>query len=222
VHNAVVEPMEQVLAVGLRTIQDPSVDAFGARREPPLRRGRRHRSTNQNLAMQARVAMEQMSLGHVPPGGLRGKAIGVQTFLPYPDFARSARALDPRRLGKQRVEVLQICNALHRETGGWINHPVTRMWRGYEPALVAYGLAVTRRWVRLGHVDTVHDKLVPHLHGEPERTQRELRALGMLPPWLGRRDLHRAYRSALVRKDPELYRPLFPDVASDLEYVWPA
>jgi hypothetical protein len=158
----------------------------------------------------------------VPPGGVAGKPTGVQTFLPYPDFERSARALDPRRLGKQRVEVLQICNAMHRETGGWINHPVTRMWRGYEPALVAYGLAVTRRWARLGHVDTVHDKLVTHLHGEPERTQRELRALGMLPPWLGRRDLHRAYRSALVRKDPEQYRPLFPDVADDLEYVWPA
>ena len=220
-HDGVVEPMEQVLAVGLSALQHPSVDAFRARREPPLRRGRRHRSTNQMLAMQACVAMEQMSLGHVPPGGLRGKAIGVQTFLPYPDFARSARALDARRLGKQRVEVLQICNALHRETGGWINHPVTRMWRGYEPALVAYGLAVTRRWVRLGHVDTVHDKLVTHLHGEPERTQRELRALGMLPPWLGRRDLHRAYRSALVRKDPEQYRPLFPDVVEDLEYVWP-
>lgn len=50
-HNGIVEPMEQVLAVGLRTIQDPSVDAFGARREPPLRRGRRHQSTNQILAM---------------------------------------------------------------------------------------------------------------------------------------------------------------------------
>jgi hypothetical protein len=25
-----------------------------------------------------------------------------------------------------------------------------------------------------------------------------------------------------VRKDPEQYRPLFPDVPNDLEYVWPA
>ena len=221
-HNGVVEPMEQVLAVRLRTLQYPSVDAFGARREPALRRGRRDRSTNQVPTMQACVAMEEMSFGHVPPGCLRGKATRVQTFLPYPDFARSARVLDARRLGKQRVEVLQICNALHRETGGWINHPATRMWRGYEPALVAYGLAVTSRWTSLGHIDTVHGKLVAHLHGEPERTQRELRALGMLPPWLGRRALHRAYRSALERKDPEQYRPLFPDVPNDLEYVWPA
>ncbi|HSR28205.1 MAG TPA: cytoplasmic protein, partial [Actinomycetes bacterium] len=27
----------------------------------------------------------------------------MQTFLPFPDFAASARSLDQRRLGKQRV-----------------------------------------------------------------------------------------------------------------------
>ena len=32
----------------------------------------------------------------------------MQTFLPYPDFARSARVLDRKRLGKQRVETLQV------------------------------------------------------------------------------------------------------------------
>jgi hypothetical protein len=145
----------------------------------------------------------------------------VNTFLPYSDFERTAGVLDSRRLGKQRVETLQICNALHRETGGWINHPVTRMWRGYEPALVAYGQAIVRRWTAEGRADTVAEKLLPHLHGEPERTQHELGELGMLPPWLGREDLHRAYRSSLVRKDPDFYRPVFPDVVEDLEYVWP-
>jgi len=32
----------------------------------------------------------------------------MQTFLPYPDFAASSAVLDDRRLGKQRVEALQI------------------------------------------------------------------------------------------------------------------
>lgn len=36
----------------------------------------------------------------------------MQTFLPFPDFEESAYALDPRRLGKQRVENLQIMQAL--------------------------------------------------------------------------------------------------------------
>jgi hypothetical protein len=145
----------------------------------------------------------------------------VQTFLPFPDFEQTAEVLDRRRLGKQRVEVLQICNALHKERGGWVNHPVTRMWRGYEPALVAYGLAIAHEWTARGGADTVADKLRTHLHGEPERTQEELAGLGMLPPWLGRDDLHLAYRSSLVRKDPDHYRPLFPEVVDDLEYVWP-
>lgn len=148
----------------------------------------------------------------------------MNTFLPYADFERTAAVLDNRRLGKQRVEVLQICNALHRESGGWINHPVTRMWRGYEPALVAYGFAIVRRWAAQGRADTVGEKLVPHLHGEPQRTQAELATRRMLPPWLGRDDLHCAYRSALVRKDPDFYRPLFPDVVQNVEdvaYVWP-
>ena len=34
----------------------------------------------------------------------------MQTFLPYADFAQSAKVLDMKRLGKQRVEVLQLLN----------------------------------------------------------------------------------------------------------------
>lgn len=36
----------------------------------------------------------------------------MQTFLPYPSAERSARVLDNRRLGKQRVECLQILAVL--------------------------------------------------------------------------------------------------------------
>ena len=46
----------------------------------------------------------------------------VQTFLPDPDFVATARLLDGRRLGKQRVEALQILRALHRQSYGWKAH----------------------------------------------------------------------------------------------------
>jgi hypothetical protein len=36
----------------------------------------------------------------------------MQTFLPYPDFKKSIKALDYRRLGKQRVEAYQIIRTL--------------------------------------------------------------------------------------------------------------
>ena len=45
----------------------------------------------------------------------------VQTFLPYADFERSARALDRKRLGKQRVETIQVVRALTRPGYGWAN-----------------------------------------------------------------------------------------------------
>ena len=39
----------------------------------------------------------------------------MQTFLPHPDFAATARVLDKRRLGKQRVEAIQVLRGLtHR------------------------------------------------------------------------------------------------------------
>ena len=58
----------------------------------------------------------------------------MQTFLPYTDFIKSAKCLDYKRLGKQRVEAKQILNILLGETtkAGWTNHPAVLMWSGYE------------------------------------------------------------------------------------------
>ena len=67
----------------------------------------------------------------------------MQTFLPYPDFARSARVLDRKRLGKQRVETLQVLRAATVPGYGWYRHPATAMWAGHVPALVAYGPTAT-------------------------------------------------------------------------------
>jgi hypothetical protein len=87
--------------------------------------------------------------------GLAVGTVGVlQTFLPYPDFAASAVVLDRRRLGKQRVEALQILRALTRERYGWKHHPAVRMWAGYEEALACYAMEICAEWVRRGHADS--------------------------------------------------------------------
>ncbi|PRY13913.1 MSMEG_6728 family protein [Kineococcus rhizosphaerae] len=137
----------------------------------------------------------------------------MQTFLPYPDFARSAAVLDGPRLGKQRVETLQVLRALELPDYGWANHPAVRMWRGYTPALVAYGLAVVAEWTRTGRADTTGPQIAEFAPDAATRTA--------LPPWVGDEALHRSHRSALLRKDPEFYRPLFGDEPDDLPYVWP-
>jgi hypothetical protein len=143
---------------------------------------------------------------------------GVQTFLPYASFAETARVLDPRRLGKQRVETLQILRAITIPTYGWQHHPAVAMWRGHVAALAAYGVEVSREWIRRGHPDTCEAQIAEFADG---REQEELAAAGLLPGWLGDEAFHRAHRSSLLRKDPAWYGPVFGDVPDDLPYVWP-
>lgn len=148
----------------------------------------------------------------------------MQTFLPYADFDRSARVLDMKRLGKQRVETIQVVRGLTRPGYGWRHHPAVLMWRGYEEALARYGFTCCEVWTELGFADTCALTIATDLRAVgigTVRTQAELAAAQSLPPWLGDAELHRSHRSALVRKDPDHYRPLFPDDPDDLPYVWP-
>src|SRR5919107_1251142 len=78
----------------------------------------------------------------------------MQTFVPYADFEASARALDQKRLGKQRVEVIQIVRALTVPGYAWSQHPAVLMWKGYEEALGRYGLTMCEVWLELGFGDT--------------------------------------------------------------------
>ena len=149
----------------------------------------------------------------------------MQTFLPCPGFTDTARILDAKRLGKQRVETIQVVRALTVPGYGWRHHPAAAMWAGYEEALVRYGLDICATWSELGHADTCATTMVTDLAGATgigvPRTQPELATAGELPPWLGDPLFHRSHQSVLVRKDPEHYRTFFPDVPDDLPYVWP-
>jgi hypothetical protein len=99
------------------------------------------------------------------------------------------------------------------------------MWSGWLEALGAYGVACARAWVALGFADTCADTMLVDLATAGVarvRSQAELAESGELPDWLGDPDFHRSHQSALLRKDPDHYGPLFPGVPDDLPYVWPA
>lgn len=161
----------------------------------------------------------------------------MQTFLPDPEFAASAALLDTPRLGKQRVETLQILRALTLPEYGWRNHPAVVMWRGRVDALVRYGLDCVDEWRRRGFPDTTAAQIAEFAPDVVNLTQDDLQAAGRLPGWLGRTELHRSHRSKLLGKDPDHYAPLFgrgartpagatepglDDVLpDDLDYVWP-
>lgn len=139
----------------------------------------------------------------------------MQTFLPYESFAQSAASLDRQRLGKQRVEGLQILRTLSGVTAGWQNHPAVKMWRGHEWSLANYTSAVCIEWQKRGYKDTCLSKVAVMA-----QENRESWGLGD-PPWLGVVEFHLSHRSNLVRKLPEHYGVLWPDVGPDLPYFWP-
>jgi hypothetical protein len=139
----------------------------------------------------------------------------MQTFLPYPDFVSSAKVLDRQRLGKQRVETIQILNALHEIKPGYRNHPATKMWRGHEFQLALYGLAMVSEWIDRGYTDNVCRTQLEDHAGHAEQGSHDM------PAWMGDEAFHLSHQSNLVRKDPRHYRVYFPDVPDDLEYVWP-
>jgi hypothetical protein len=148
----------------------------------------------------------------------------MQTFLPYPDFEASARALDPKRLGKQRVECIQVLRGLVRPGYGWRHHPAVKMWRGHEEALARYAYTCCEVWTERGFADSCAATIAADLREagvDRVRTQAELAKAGALPSWLGDEAFHRSHRSSLLRKDPDFYGPVFTDVPDDLDYVWP-
>jgi hypothetical protein len=145
----------------------------------------------------------------------------MQTFLPVADFAETAQLLDSPRLGKQRVETLQVLRALELPDYGWANHPVVTMWRGHTAGLVVYGLAMVRAWRERGFADSTEAQIAEFAPDAATMTQAEAAAAGLLPSWVGDEELHRSHRSNLLAKDPEFYRPRFPGDPADLPYIWP-
>lgn len=142
----------------------------------------------------------------------------MQTFLPYSDFEESAVCLDRQRLGKQRVEAMQLLRVITNPdgAGGWVNHPATRMWRDHAEALALYGWTVCQVWIERGYRDTCQGKLLELVGGTLDWAPE-------LPPWLGLPEFHASHRAALVAKLPEHYGPLFPDVTDPvIDYVWPS
>lgn len=148
---------------------------------------------------------------------LRGSVLEevVQTFVPFKCYVKSAKALDRARLGKQRVECIQILNCLSPEYDkeGWKNHPAVKMWKGHEGALARYGLACVEEWVSRGYRDF---KCRPQLQAYADSYKDETQ-----PEWFGDDRVHLSHKSNLLRKDPKHYGPLFPDVPNDLPYFWP-
>jgi len=142
----------------------------------------------------------------------------MQTFITDFSFFDTARTLDNKRLGKQRVEAMQILKILTGETKpgkngkvAWENHPAVKMWRGYERELALYGAAICCTWIDRGFKDTLFDTFVLLLTKlKPVRR----------PDWINEEFIN-SHRAALLAKNPEWYSQFNWDVEPKIEYIWP-
>ena len=170
----------------------------------------------------------------------------MQTFLPHNDLAESASVLDNLRLGKQRVECLQILKALSfgpfqkrdglkwvkcsveqyqpfdhlcRKTP-WYNHPATQMWKGYERFLQHHYYAhIVSEWIARGYADASYATSSQYVN-----LWNNLNA----PWWLGYEPFHAAHRAILLAKNPKHYKqfgwteqPAKQDSKGSYPYIWP-
>lgn len=127
----------------------------------------------------------------------------MQTFLVTRDPYQSARYLDPKRLFSQVYEGIHILASLQNMEGqlinpkrSVINHPVARMWDGYEPGLWAYCMAHYDVWSEThGHQPNSINYQNLLLLATPKR--------GGIPPAIITRIP--AYRDLLMSKDPVFY-----------------
>lgn len=143
----------------------------------------------------------------------------MQTFLPYENFAETAKCLDNKRLGKQRVEAMQIMQTLLSSSTkkGWKNHPAVKMWKGYEPTLMSYQTAICAEWQKRGYKDTCYQKTYS-LFCEHSTL---FRFAHKFPSFLGNEEFHASHRSNLLRKKLEHYSQFGWKESHDLQYVWP-
>jgi hypothetical protein len=144
----------------------------------------------------------------------------MMTFRPYKSHVQSARVLDDRRLGKQRVEAMQIMQAAfswmtneHGGKVGWSHHPVVMMWAGQENPyidhacgkihlrdLINYHYHMANQWQARGFAHNHQHRIIPYLLAL--RGSEELFADHPLP-W--DKEQETAHKRILLKKDPEWY-----------------
>jgi len=134
----------------------------------------------------------------------------MQTFLPYSSFEKTAACLDFKRLGKQRVEAMQIYKIITGQSisKAWRNHPAVSMWKNYEDALAYYYNCIRREWIKRGFKNNM-----PELEVSFDKLK--------MPWWIGEEKFYSSHRSNLKRKFSEFYNKYNWTEPDNLPYVWP-
>lgn len=147
----------------------------------------------------------------------------MQTFFPLESLFETAECLDYRRLGKQRVECLQILKAIKTGSGGWSNHPAVKMWKGYTASLVYYASIMCFEWCTRGYEENVFKELIREFPVECNCIYLQTMNIYAIekPPFVGDTEFHDSHKSNLLRKNPAFYGKYNWNVEPNLPYIWP-
>lgn len=141
-----------------------------------------------------------------------GKGLIMQTFLPDIEMQVAVSLLDNKRLGKQRVEAIQIAMCLLEKPSNWKNHPAVLMWKGYEPYLLEYIKCTMDEFAKRGYKNI---KCVEHYN----RLKSMIKDRPIQRPIWYNSDFVKAHQSNLVRKNKDYYSRYF-NVPDNLPYIW--
>lgn len=168
----------------------------------------------------------------------------MTTFLPSPDFQRSADILDPVRRWQQTLEGRFLVKVLEQGprcyydplSKKFVYSPLTRrLTKAIEKWSIRqtpyYTHPATKMWI--GYVaalkvytntmlltvlrNKTHNVVVFGPYDIQERHAGPIE----YPPWLGDEQVHTSHKSRLLTKDYDFYSQYGWRVPKDLDYVWP-
>ena len=151
----------------------------------------------------------------------------MQVFIigsPY----ETAFCLDPKRLNKQIVECKQILSAISGESKGWVNHPVTKMYRFHEAWLALYMQCLQAykdgNYLRACQYSKEADSVRPPFHTDLYCTHMRRRLYTKDPQWysaaswkrLGKSEINMYWSAeteswAYYRNGKKLKLDIYPD-----------
>lgn len=125
----------------------------------------------------------------------------MQTFITYRSFEDTAKSLDNKRLGKQRLEATQILKCLEwynsdrtDKAPSYRRHPGILQWVGYDIALKHYLKAMCDEWISRGFKNTIDTEIS---NDDP-----------VFPWWFGEEyfpSFIKTHRNRLMQKDLDYY-----------------
>ncbi len=110
-------------------------------------------------------------------------------------------------MDRQRVEAFKIMELLGGRRYRPFKHPMVIMWDGYYKALLVYYNICLTVWEERGFKNTGLKKI------------NTFGTYGC-PTWIYNRNLNLSHRSNLIRRNPEFYKRLWPEVPDNIPYLW--